>query len=55
MVEEKLIDERTAVTRVDPESMVQLLSPTFDPAEKKKAIQAGQLLARGLNAGPGAA
>jgi len=55
MVEEKLIDQRTAVTRVDPESMVQLLSPTFDPAEKKKAIHAGRLLARGLNAGPGAA
>ncbi|MGD8377917.1 MAG: pyruvate, phosphate dikinase, partial [Acidobacteriota bacterium] len=55
MVDEGLIDEATAVRRVEPESLVQLLSPTFDPEEKQRAIQDGRFLAKGLNAGPGAA
>ena len=55
MVDEGLIDERTAVGRVDPESLVQVLSPSFDPDEKAAAIGAGRLLAHGLPAGPGAA
>jgi pyruvate,orthophosphate dikinase len=33
----------------------QLLRPVFDLKEKKSAIDAGRLLAKGLNAGPGAA
>ncbi len=55
MVEEGLIDERTAVRRVDAESLVQLLAPTFSLQEKKDAMDEGRLLARGLRAGPGAA
>jgi pyruvate,orthophosphate dikinase len=55
MVEEGLIDQEEAVRRVDAEAMIQLLAPIFSPGEKKEAIQKGRLLARGLNAGPGAA
>src|SRR5688500_17201225 len=47
MVKEKLIDERTAVLRVDPASLDQLLHPTFDPSHKR------EVLARGLPASPG--
>ena len=49
MVREKLIDEREAVLRVEPESLHQLLHPTLDPNAKK------ELLAKGLAASPGAA
>jgi pyruvate,orthophosphate dikinase len=49
MVKEKLIDEKTAVLRVDPASLDQLLHPTFDP----KATR--HVWARGLPASPGAA
>jgi pyruvate, orthophosphate dikinase len=49
MVKEKLIDEKTAVLRVDPASLDQLLHPTFDPKYTRN------VLARGLPASPGAA
>jgi pyruvate,orthophosphate dikinase len=55
MVEEKLIDRKTAVKRIDPYALNQLLAPIFDPQAKKDAIKAGRYLAKGLNAGPGAA
>jgi len=55
MVEEKLIDKKTALLRIDPDSLNQLLAPIFEPQAKREAIKAGRLLARGLNAGPGAA
>ncbi|HEY0754621.1 MAG TPA: pyruvate, phosphate dikinase [Ktedonobacteraceae bacterium] len=55
MVAEGLISEEEAVKRVDPYQVYQLLLPRFDDAEKKKAEGAGRLLARGLNASPGAA
>jgi len=55
MVEEKLIDKKTAVKRIDPYALNQLLAPIFDPQAKKDAIKAGRYLAKGLNAGPGAA
>ncbi|MBV9712461.1 MAG: pyruvate, phosphate dikinase, partial [Ktedonobacteraceae bacterium] len=55
MVEEGLISEEEAVRRVEPSQVYQLLLPRFDEAEKKKASQEGRLLARGLNASPGAA
>jgi pyruvate,orthophosphate dikinase len=48
-VKEKLIDEKTAVLRVDPASLDQLLHPTFDPKAQRN------VLARGLPASPGAA
>src|SRR2546430_8025242 len=49
MVGEKLIDRATAVQRVTPEQLDQLLHPTVDP--KTKAA----VLATGLPASPGAA
>ena len=55
MVEEGLISKEEALMRVEPEQLNQLLQPTFNPAEKDKIIDAGKLLAVGLNAGPGAA
>lgn len=49
MVNEKLIDKKTAVMRIEPASLDQLLHPTFDPKAKK------EIIARGLPASPGAA
>ena len=49
------INEAEAVSRVDPDQLNQILFPVFDPAEKEKAQGDGRFLARGLNAGPGAA
>jgi pyruvate,orthophosphate dikinase len=55
MVGERLIDAREALVRIEPDQLNQLLRPIFDPAEKDAAVRSGRLLARGLNAGPGAA
>jgi pyruvate,orthophosphate dikinase len=55
MVNEKLISDREALLRVDPESLNQLLRPVFDPAAKESALEEGRLLGKGLPAGPGAA
>jgi pyruvate,orthophosphate dikinase len=56
MTEEGLIDKETAILRVeDPEYLNQLLRPVFDPKQKDKALDEGNLLATGLPAGPGAA
>ena len=55
MVREKLISQKEALLRVDPEQLNQLLRPTFIPAEKTRAEREARLLATGLNAGPGAA
>jgi pyruvate,orthophosphate dikinase len=55
MVDEGIIDSREALLRIDPEGLVQLLAPVFEPVAKADAIRGGRLLARGLNAGPGAA
>ncbi len=51
MVEEKLIDEKTAVMRVAPSQLDQLLHPVFDPASLKTLVK----LATGIDASPGAA
>jgi len=51
MVAEGLIDEKTAVTRIAPEQLDQLLHPMFDKSAKSKAT----VLGKGLPASPGAA
>lgn len=51
MVDEGLIDKKTAVMRVEPEQIDQLLHKQLD----KKAQETAQLIARGLPASPGAA
>ena len=48
MAEERLIDRRTALMRVEPVQLEQLLHPRLDPKIKK------EVLARGLPASPGA-
>jgi pyruvate,orthophosphate dikinase len=49
MVKEGLIDEKTAVLRVQPSQLDQLLHPSLDPKAPKKIV------AKGLPASPGAA
>ncbi|MBI5656391.1 MAG: pyruvate, phosphate dikinase [Geobacter sp.] len=49
MVKEGLIDEKTAVLRVQPSQLDQLLHPSLDPKAPKKVV------AKGLPASPGAA
>ncbi len=55
MVDEGMIEPQEALMRIEPEQLNQLLRPIFDMNEKKVAISEGRLLAKGLNAGPGAA
>ena len=55
MVAEGLITQEEALMRVDPIQVYQLLLPRFDDADKKQATGEGRLLAKGLNASPGAA
>ena len=49
MVKERLIDKKTAISRINPNELDQLLHPTFDPKAKK------DIVAVGLPASPGAA
>ena len=51
MAEEGLIDRETALLRITPNNIDQLLHPQFDPEGKTAAT----FLAKGLNASPGAA
>lgn len=51
MVQEGLIDKNTAILRVTPEHLDQLLHPMIDP----KALKGVKPLTKGLNASPGAA
>ncbi len=55
MVNEGLIKPKQALLRIEPDQLNQLLRPIFDSEEKKKALENKQLIAKGLNAGPGAA
>ncbi|MFA5857912.1 MAG: pyruvate, phosphate dikinase [Elusimicrobiota bacterium] len=51
MVKEKMIDAKTAIMRVGPNQLVELLLPMIDP----KAEAANSAIAKGLPAGPGGA
>jgi len=51
MLKERLIDEKTAVLRLVPAQLDELLHPIVDPAAEKSAT----VLAKGLPAGPGGA
>jgi len=55
MVAERLISKDEALMRVEPDQINQLLLPAFDLKEIEKAKKDGRLLAKGLNASPGAA
>jgi pyruvate,orthophosphate dikinase len=51
MVQEGLIDQKTAVNRIPADSISSLLAPTFDETARKTT----KVIAKGLPAGPGAA
>ncbi|MDY0201072.1 MAG: pyruvate, phosphate dikinase [Bacteroidales bacterium] len=51
MLAEGMIDEKTAILRVEPERLDELLHPVFD----KKALENAEVLTKGLPASPGAA
>ncbi|HUT75935.1 MAG TPA: pyruvate, phosphate dikinase, partial [Armatimonadota bacterium] len=55
MAGERLIRRREALLRVEPAQINQLLLPRFDHAAIETARKSGSLLAKGLNASPGAA
>ncbi len=55
MVREGYITKEEALGRLEPEQLNQFLRPVFDPEKKNRAIDEGRLLAKGINAGPGAA
>ncbi len=54
-VKEGLIKPKEALMRIEPDQLNQLLRPVFNLEEKAKALKEGKLIAKGLNAGPGAA
>ena len=51
MLEQGIIDEKTAIKRCEPNKLDELLHPVFD----KEALRAAKALTRGLPASPGAA
>ena len=51
MLDEKMIDERTAIMRVSPAQLDEILHPVLDPASEKKS----EVVAKGLPASPGGA
>ncbi|HZZ73646.1 MAG TPA: pyruvate, phosphate dikinase [Pirellulales bacterium] len=57
LVNEGLISKPEALSakRIPADDLNQLLQPIFNPEGKKKALKDGNVLAKGINAGPGAA
>jgi pyruvate, orthophosphate dikinase len=55
LVHEAVIDQHTALLRVNPRDLARLFVPLLDPQDKQAAVSAGRLLARGLAAAPGGA
>ena len=51
MLREGIIDEKTALKRMEPQKLDELLHPVFD----KKAVKEAKVVAKGLPASPGAA
>ncbi len=55
LVNEGIINHEEAIMRVEPAQIVQLLLPRFDVKDQEKAAKEGRVVAKGLNASPGAA
>ncbi len=56
LVDEGLIDQRTALLRVTPDQVDQLLHPQFTEDTRKEAVAAGKrIVEKAVNASPGAA
>lgn len=51
MLKQNMLDEKTALLRIEPQKLDELLHPIFDP----KSIKAAKVIAKGLPASPGAA
>merc|ERR1712000_729003 len=51
LLKEGLIDEKTALKRIEPNKLNELLHPVFDP----EALNEADVIAQGLPASPGAA
>ncbi|HUY32246.1 MAG TPA: pyruvate, phosphate dikinase, partial [Pirellulales bacterium] len=48
-------EEALQARRIPADDLNQLLQPIYDPESKQTAVEEGRLLAKGINAGPGAA
>ncbi|MDR1759299.1 MAG: pyruvate, phosphate dikinase [Fibrobacter sp.] len=55
MVKSKLMTPEHVIASADPEAIEQLLAPVFNKDAYQKSLKAGNLLTKGLPAGPGAA
>src|SRR5215475_2431550 len=55
LVHESVIDQHTALLRVNPRDLAKLFVPLLDAGERERAVAGGRLLARGLAAAPGGA
>src|SRR5438477_1240957 len=55
LVHEAVVDQHTALLRVNPRDLARLFVPLLDPRDKQRALAGGRLLARGLPAAPGGA
>ena len=51
MLRQGMIDEKTALLRIEPNKLDELLHPVFD----KSALKSAKVIAKGLAASPGAA
>jgi pyruvate, orthophosphate dikinase len=55
MVDERIINKKQALLRIEADHLNQILRPIFDSNDKEQAAKEGWILAKGLPAGPGAA
>src|SRR5258708_9896908 len=55
MTDERLTSKEEPTLRAPASDLMQLLVPLFDDEAKQRAVSEGRILARGLNASPGAA
>jgi len=55
MVEEGVMTEKEALLTMEPEQLNHVLRPVFEKAAYDAAVKGGKVIAKGLNAGPGAA
>ena len=55
LVHEAVIDQHTALLRVNPRDLAKLFVPLLDSRDRQRALDGGRLLARGLPAAPGGA
>ena len=55
MLDEGLTGEQNVLNHVEADGVTYLLRPIFDRTARKTAVDEGRLIAKGLNAGPGAA